>query len=121
MSYDFIPEGAGEAIHRDCVYEREQFPEDVTEKDIELHAAPATRAHMKDFLVAVENRGKPVADIEQGHISTASCILANLSMQLGRSLTWDATKQLVVGDEKANKLLRRPYRQPWVHPQPGQI
>ena len=61
-------------------------------------------------------RGKPVADIEQGHISTASCILANLSMKLGRSLTWDADKQQVVGDDEANKLLRRPYRAPWVHP-----
>ena len=29
---------------------------------------------------ASPSRGRPVADIEQGHISTASCILANLSM-----------------------------------------
>ncbi len=31
-------------------------------------------------------------------------------MKLGRSLTWDAEKQQVVGDDEANKLLRRPYR-----------
>ena len=61
-------------------------------------------------------RGKPVADIEQGYISTASCILANISQKLGRSLTWDAEKHQVVGDEEANKLLKRPYRAPWVHP-----
>ena len=61
----------------------------------------------------------PVADIEQGHISSASCILANLSMQLGRSLTWDSAKQQIVGDAEANKLLRRPYRSPWVHPEVG--
>ena len=59
----------------------------------------------------------PIADIEQGHISTASCILANLSMQLGRSLTWDPAKHEVVGDAEANKLLARPYRKPWVHPE----
>ena len=29
---------------------------------------------------------RPVADIEEGYISTACCILANLSMELGRSL-----------------------------------
>jgi hypothetical protein len=40
-----------------------------------------------------------------------------MSMKLGRALTWDAKEQQVVGDEEANKLLRRPYRQPWVHPQ----
>jgi hypothetical protein len=58
-----------------------------------------------------------VADIEEGHISTASCILANIAMQLGRTLTWDAQSQQVVADEEANRRLQRPYRQPWVHPQ----
>jgi hypothetical protein len=93
-----------------------KFPEDNTEKDIELNAAPATRLHMLDFLAAIDQRGKPVADIEQGHISTASCILANLSMQLGRSLTWDAAKHQVVHDDEANKLLKRPYRMGYTHP-----
>lgn len=116
-SYDFTPLGKGQAIHRDVVMELEKYPEDKTEKDLERHVAPAIRQHMKDFLAAIASRGKPVADIEQGHISSASCILANLSLQLGRSLTWDAAKQRVVGDEEANKLLRRPYRQPWVHPE----
>ena len=72
-------------------------------------------------LRAIAARSRPVADIEQGHISTASCILANLSMQLGRTLTWDADKQQVVGDDEANRLLRRPYRAPWVHPEPGSV
>jgi hypothetical protein len=76
---------------------------------------------MKDFLSCIASRGKPVADIEQGHISTAACILANLSMQLGRSLAWDATRGLVAGDEEANRLLRRPYRSPWVHPEPDKV
>jgi len=117
MSYDFYPAGKMEpSIHKDVIYEREQFPEDVGEKDIELHAAPATRAHMKDFLAAIASRGRPVADIEEGHISTASCILANLAMQLGRPLTWDPAKGRVAGDEEANRLLLRPYRSPWVHP-----
>jgi len=115
--YDFIPRGKGEPIHKDCVYEREQFPEDVDEKDIELHAAPATRAHMLDFLAAIEDRSRPVADIEEGHISTASCILANVAMELGRPLVYDPAKRRVVGDDAANKLLRRPYRKPWIRPE----
>ena len=59
---------------------------------------------------------REVADIEQGHLSTASCIMANMSMKLGRSLRWDAATHQIVGDEEANKLLNRPYRAPWVHP-----
>jgi predicted dehydrogenase len=121
MSYDFVPSGGGAAIHEDVTYEFEQFPEDRTEKDLETHVAPAIRAHMADFLSCIESRRTPVADIEQGYISAASCILANLSMGLGRSLQWDHAKGLVVGDAEANRLLRRRYRSPWVHPEPGTV
>jgi predicted dehydrogenase len=117
MRADFIPEDPNaKPMHFDCVYEKEQYPEDVTEKDIELNAAPATRKHMKDFLAAIETRGRPVADIEQGHISTASCILANISMQIGRPIVYDPVKREVVDDPSANKQLRRPYRDPWKYP-----
>ena len=116
MQYDFIPEGKGEKIHRDVVYEKEKYPEDVTEPKIELNAAPATRLHMLDFLKAIENNSRPVADIEEGHISTASCIIANLSMKLGRPLSYDPVKKGIIGDAEATRLLQRPYREPWVHP-----
>ena len=116
MQYDFIPEGKGEKIHRDVVYEKEKYPEDVTEPKIELNAAPATRLHMLDFLKAIENNSRPVADIEEGHISTASCIIANLSMKLGRPLSYDPVKKEIIGDAEATRLLQRPYREPWVHP-----
>ena len=118
MGYDFTPIAKGEApIHEDVTYEYEQFPEDRTEKDLERHVAPAIRAHMKDFLSCISSRKTPVADIEQGYMSTTACILANLSMRLGRSLEWDHAKGVVVRDDEANRLLRRPYRAPWVHPE----
>jgi hypothetical protein len=117
MSYDFTPLGGGQPIHQDVKYELEEFPEDKTEKDLEKHVAPAIRAHFKNFLECVESRSAPIADIEQGYISSTSCILANLSMQLGRSLAWDATQGRVKNDEAANKLLARPYRGPWEHPE----
>jgi predicted dehydrogenase len=121
MSYDFIPLGQGTAIHKDVTYEREQYPEDTTEKDIEIHVAPAVRYHMKDLLAAIASRSKPVADIEQGYISTTACILANMSLKLGRSLTWDNATGRIVGDEEANRLLQRPYRMPWIHPDPANV
>lgn len=118
MRADFLPfDKKTEPIHFDCVYEKEKFPEDVGEKDIELNAAPATRLHMLDFLAAIESRGKPVADIEQGHISTASCILANVAMNLGRPLSYAPAKRAVPGDDEATKLLAQPYRAPWKRPE----
>ena len=116
FAFDFAPLGDGEKVRRDVTYELEQYPEDKTEKALEKHTAPATRRHLQDFLRAVATRGRPVADVEEGHISTASCILANHAMTLGRTLEWDAKAQKVIGDDEANRLLRRPYRKPWVHP-----
>jgi predicted dehydrogenase len=122
-SYDFIPaDGAGGTpIHEDVRYELEQFPEDKTEKDLERHVAPAIRAHMKNFLECIETRARPVSDIEQGHISTSACVLANISQKLGRSLAWDHAKGVVVGDDEANRLLRREYRSPWQHPDAASV
>jgi len=121
MQYDFIPVDSDKKIHGDVVYEREKYPEDVTERDIEIHAAPATRLHMLDFLGAIDRKSRPVADIGEGHISTACCILANMSMKLGRPLRYDPQKMEVTGDAVATGLLQRPYRQPWTHPHPGTV
>ena len=116
FSYDFIPLSGGEPVHRNVTYEFAEYPEDRTEKDLETNVAPAERHHMINFLHAIDTRTKPVSDIEEGYISTASCIMANNSVALGRSLVWDAQAQRVKSDEEANKMLMRPYRSRWVHP-----
>lgn len=117
MGYDYIPAARdAQPIHKDVAFELDKYPEDNIEPRLEKHCAPAIRGHMKDLLAARLTRGKPVADIEQGHISTACCILANMSLKLGRSLTWDAKSGRITADEQANALLARPYRAPWKHP-----
>ena len=122
MKCDFTPVGEeGKKIHLDVVYEKEKYPEDLTEDRIELNAAPATRLHMLDFLKAIAENGRPIADIGEGHISTASCIIANLSMKTGRPLVYDPQKREIVGDREANQLLQRPYRKPWVHPDMNKV
>ena len=114
MQYDFTPVDPKAAkIHGSCLFEKEKYPEDLTEDRIELNAAPATRLHMLDFLAAIDKGTKPVADIQEGHISTASCILANVSMKLGRPLSYDPATQTVIKDPEATQLLARTYRQPW--------
>jgi predicted dehydrogenase len=118
QSYDFFPKEKGPQEHGDWLNEGDKYPQDAEHKETELFAASATRRHMQDFLAARREKRKPVADIEQGYISSACCILANLSMKLGRSLTWDAAAGRVVGDDEANRGLARAYRGPWEHPGP---
>jgi len=40
-----------------------------------------------------------------------------ISYKLGRAITWDGEKEVIVGDPEANKLLRRAYRAPWKYPE----
>ena len=120
--FDFIPlDRAESAIRRDVRIELDEYPEDRTERDLERHVAPAIREHFRDFLGAIRTRGRPVSDIEEGHVSTASCILANHALTLGRTLAWDPQAHQVIDDAEANRLLARPYRAPWVHPRPEEV
>jgi len=124
FKYEFIPKGESKPTRkRDALLEYAKYPEDETEKDLERHVASAMRGHWRNFLEARSKRGHmlPVADVEQAHISSSSCFLANLSMQLGRSLAWDPITHTVVKDDEANGLLRRPYRAPWTHPDPASV
>ena len=117
--YAYFPAGKTNAeptLSGKALYENDKYPEDKTEKDLERHVASAVRWHMQDLLDRIADRGRPVADIEQGYMSTASCILANHSMKLGRTLAWDPQAHQVVNDDQANRLLKRPYRTPWTHP-----
>ncbi len=117
--YEFIPRGKGQRLTGEPLIETEKYPSDVEDKEkwrLELHVASAIRGHMRNFLDAIDDRSLPVADIEQGHISSASCILANLSQALGRSIRFDPSTHTAVDDAEATKMFRRPYRAPYTHP-----
>src|SRR5262249_4577081 len=53
-SYDFKPMGNGQPIHGDVVVELDKYPDDRTEKDLDIPVAPAVRGHMKDFLSCIQ-------------------------------------------------------------------
>jgi predicted dehydrogenase len=69
--------------------------------------------HVRNLLDCVKSRKDPVSDIESGHRVATACHLANLSLLTGRKLFWDAQKEEIIGDPKANAMLERPYRAPW--------
>jgi predicted dehydrogenase len=114
--YEFVPAGKKQASVSGTALITDKFPEDKTERDNEVHVSEANRRHQQDFLAAIEKRSKPIANIEEGHMSTACCILANLSMKVGRTLVFDPEKHECKNDAEANKLLKRPYRKGWTHP-----
>ena len=69
-----------------------------------------------NFLEAIAGRTKSVANIEVAHRASVLSLLGMISWRAGRSINWDGAKEQIVGDPEANKLLSRPYREPWVYP-----
>ena len=70
-----------------------------------------------DFVESIETGRRPKCDVQIGHEATNLSLLGMLSLKLGRSIAWDGEKEVVVGDEEANKLLRREYRGEWQYPE----
>ena len=112
---EFLPLN-GEIERLEAVYERESYPLDLVEPDIELHAAPATRAHLRDWLAAIDEGRPPVADIETGHLSSIACLLANIARDHGRTLRYDSNERTFRQHTDLNAALRRPYRAAYRHP-----
>lgn len=74
--------------------------------------------HVANWIAAVRSRkpGDLYAEIEEGHLSSTLCHLANVAYRTGRTLTFDPKAERFSGDEAANALLTRPYRAPYVVP-----
>jgi len=100
--FELIPEFWGEREKRAAQAEAKKVP-----------GSEMVRAHARNFLDCVKSRQKPNADVEEGHLSAVMCHLGNIATRLNRTLKWNADKEQVVGDAEANKLLDKPYREPW--------
>jgi len=73
--------------------------------------------HQRNFLDCIRSGARPSADIEIGHLSATLCHLGNLACRVGRMLKFDPAKEQIIGDEEANALVRREYREDhWAAP-----
>ena len=74
--------------------------------------------HFQNFIDCVRSRKREDlrCEVEQGHLSTSLCHLANISFRVGRKLEFDPESESFIGDEDANRLLTREYRAPYVVP-----
>ena len=121
LHYTFTPNGPGEV---------ETFHElapdgNPAHADFSVGTKPlearAEANHAADFMAARASRSRPVADIEEAHISSACCQLANVSLELGRPVSYDPATRSVRGDAEATALLAREYRTGWKHPDPATV
>ncbi|MCB9782034.1 MAG: Gfo/Idh/MocA family oxidoreductase [Candidatus Omnitrophica bacterium] len=91
------------------VYKMEGVPRQDSKGDYHL-------THVQNFIDCVKSREKPNASIEIAHWGVLPCHLANIAVRTGRTIQWDNDKEQIVGDDEANKLVSREYRDPWKLP-----
>ncbi len=86
------------------------------ERQVNKANADAGTLHMAEFLKAVRTREKSGCLVADAYASTTAVKLAMISYDTGAKVVWDAEREQISGHPEAAKLLRREYRQPWVHP-----
>lgn len=75
-----------------------------------------TAHHARNFLDCVRSRQKCNCDIETGHRSTSTTLIANIAHKTKSYLEWDAAGEKFTNNESANRYLRYNYRAPYRFP-----
>lgn len=78
-----------------------------------ISAEDTLTMNKQDWIDSMKSRKRPFCSVEDGHKVSVACHLANMSLQLGRTIYWDPSKEQVIGDKEAAALCAKPYRSPW--------
>ncbi len=72
-----------------------------------------SRDHIGNFLDCIKSRQPTITPVQTAHHSAIPGHLGLIAMVTGRSLKWDAQKEVIIDDAAASLMLGRPYRLPW--------
>jgi myo-inositol 2-dehydrogenase / D-chiro-inositol 1-dehydrogenase len=65
------------------------------------------------FGEAVRTRKPAGGNAEAAHRTVTVIHLANIAIRMGRKIRFDPVREVIVGDEQANRLVSQPMRAPW--------
>ena len=77
---------------------------------------PRSPGHQRNFLDAVKSREEPESNLAYAREMTLPMHLGLISFRLRRPLKWNSRREKFKGDDAANDMLFRPYREPWYLP-----
>jgi predicted dehydrogenase len=66
--------------------------------------------NQQNWINCIKNGGVPNANVEIAHRTATAAHLGNIATRLGRSIRFDPQEERIVGDDEANALLSRNYR-----------
>lgn len=73
------------------------------------------REDKEDFIYAIKNDCNTMIDAEVGHRACSIGQIGHIAVQLGQKLTWDPKEEKFTNCDRANEMLKIPYRKPWDH------
>ncbi|MFZ5830453.1 MAG: Gfo/Idh/MocA family protein [Planctomycetota bacterium] len=92
----------------------ELFPDKLrSEHRVFTERGTAPVRHVRQFFDCVKSRKQPAANASVACQSHIACHASYISWQLGRTLKFDPAKDEFIGDEEANRMRSRAYREPW--------
>lgn len=77
---------------------------------------PPSPGHEREWLDCIKSREQPSCNPTYHYKLDVAIELANLSMQVGRSIRFDPKTEQIIGDPAATKLATPEYRSPWKFP-----
>jgi len=87
--------------------------EDLDEESRKKVQAMPDEAPLRTFAEAVKTRQPAGGNAEAAHRTVTILHLANIAIRIGRKIKFDPVKEVIVGDEEANRLVNVPMRAPW--------
>lgn len=72
--------------------------------------------HAENFAASIRGLETPISPLIDGHRTANLCHLGNISVRLNRQLKFDGETETIAGDEEAQAMTGRAYREPWRHP-----
>ncbi|HOW71902.1 MAG TPA: Gfo/Idh/MocA family oxidoreductase [Phycisphaerae bacterium] len=86
---------------------------DLEEQDRKKIVAMPEPEPLLSFGQAVKSRKPAGGNAEAAYRTVSIMHLANIAIRVGRKIRFDPVKEVIVGDEEANRLVNQPMRAPW--------
>jgi predicted dehydrogenase len=72
--------------------------------------------HWQNFVDCVHSGKQAIAPVEVAYRAISVALLGEIAMTTRETIKWDPKKEEIIGNKRAERLLNRPYRQPWTLP-----
>jgi len=72
--------------------------------------------HYQNFVDCVRSGKETIAPVDVAYRAISVALLGEIAMTTGQTIKWDPDKEEIIGNDRASRMLSRPYRQPWTLP-----